>query len=453
MRFHDSRRSRLALGVALAGCVDGAQARQHDSMVAMISRAESDHAHHGEVSDASLVVDGRLDRSAVVSAVLARNPDLDAARAAWRAAVAGYPSAVALEDPMARYALAPLGIGSSLPLGQRIEVSQKLPWPGRRQRRGDSALAEAEAARADVEALGLDLAEAAVDAFDDDYIATRALEINQHHRELLERIESSAIAQYTAGRASQQDPLEARTHIIELERERLMLDTQRRAAVATLNRLLHRRADAELAPPALRAVTVTATTTTTTTPPATTSGEPSREHPGRVAAEARLRARRAEAEDAGLAFYPSFEVMASYDSMWDAWQHRWMIGVGVEIPLSRGKRGADVERARAEQARAAAELAAVADRLDEARARARSEVEESTRALDLYQAQLLPTARQRVDAALAGFSTGQNPFSAVVMAEHELRDVELAIERTRADLDRHLAALERAEGRMPGGAR
>jgi outer membrane protein TolC len=446
MRFHDSRRSRLALGVALAGCVDGAQARQHDSMVAMTSRAESDHAHEGEITDASLVVDGRLDRSAVVAAVLARNPDLDAARAAWRAAVAGYPSAVALEDPMARYALAPLGIGSSLPLGQRIEVSQKLPWPGRRQRRGDSALADADAARADIEVLRLDLAEAATDAFDDDYIATRALEINQHHRELLGRIESSAIAQYTAGRASQQDPLEARTHIIELERERLMLEAQRRAAVATLNRLLHRRADAELAPPALRAATAT-------TPPAQVSGEPSREHPGRVAAEARLRARRAEAEDARLAFYPSFEVMASYDSMWDAWQHRWMIGVGVEIPLSRGKRDADVERARAEQARAAAELAALADRLDEARVRARSEVEESTHALELYEAQLLPTARQRVDAALAGFSTGQNPFSAVVMAEHQLRDVELAIERTRADLDRHLAALERAEGRIPGGAR
>jgi outer membrane protein TolC len=448
MRFPDSRRSCLALGVALAGCADGAQARQHDSMVATISRAESDHAHHGEISDAALVVDGRLDRSAVVAAVLARNPDLDAARAAWRAAVAGYPSAVALDDPMARYALAPLGIGSSLPFGQRIEVSQKLPWPGRRQRRGDSALADAEAARADIEVLRLDLAEAAIDAFDDDYIATRALEINQHHRELLERIENSVIAQYTAGRASQQDPLEARTHIIELDRERLMLETQRRAAVATLNRLLHRRAGAELAPPVLRAATAT-----TTTPPAAVSGEPSREHPGRVAAEARLRARRAEAEDARLAFYPSFEVMGSYDSMWDAWQHRWMIGVGVEIPLQREKRGGDVERARAEQARAAAELAAVADRLDEARARARDAVEESTRALDLYQAQLLPTARQRVDAALAGFSTGQNPFSAVVMAEHQLRDVELAIERARADLDRHLAALERAEGRIPGAAR
>jgi outer membrane protein, heavy metal efflux system len=426
--------------VAVAGCVAGARVRPHDTLVAAVARAEAARDRTPPLDDASLAVDGALDRAAVVAAVLARNPDLDAARAAWRAAVAAYPSAVALEDPTARYALAPLSLGSDARFGQRIEVSQKLPWPGRRQLRGDAAVADAEAAQADLEALRLDLAQAAVQAFDDDYVAVRALDINQHHRELLERIERSVIAQYTAGRASPQDPLEVRAHVIELDRERLMLETQRRAAVATLNRLLHRPADAALPPP-----------------PAQLARAPSSgarlDPPGQVAAAARLRARRAEADDAALAFYPSFEVMGSYDSMWDRWQHRWMIGVGIEIPLERGKRRADQERARAEQVKAAAELASVTDLLDEGRVRARLGVEESTRALELYEQQLLPTARQRVDAALAGFTVGRNPFSAVIMAEHELRDVELAIERTRVDLDRHLAALDRLEGLLPGGAR
>jgi outer membrane protein, heavy metal efflux system len=353
--------------------------------------------------------------------------------------VAAYPSAVALDEPMARYALAPFSIGSDAPFGQQIEVSQKLPWPGRRQLRGDAAIADAEAARADLESLRLDLAEAAVQAFDDDYIAVRALDINQHHRELLERIETSVLAQYTAGRASQQDPLEARTHIIELDRERLMLETQRRVAVARLNRLLHRKPGAELPPPPAHLAVAS-------------SIEAPHEHPRQVAASARVRARQAEVEDANLASYPSFEVMGSYDSMWDTWQHRWMIGIGIEIPLEREKRRGDLERARAEQARAAAELASVTDMIDEDRARTRHEVEEATRALDLYEKQLLPTSRQRVDAALAGFTAGQNAFSTVVMAEHALRDAELTIERTRADLDRRLAALDRLEGRIPGGA-
>lgn len=426
--------------LGLGGCLDGARVRQHDAMMVAVSRATAGQAAGKARDDASLVVDGALDRAAVVAAVLARNPDLDAARATWRAAVAAFPAAVALDDPMASYAIAPFSVGSDAPFGQRIEITQKLPWPGKRQLRGDAALADAEAAQADLESLRLDLAEAAVQAFDDDYIAARALEINQHHRALLERIERSALAQYATGHGSQQDALEVHAHIIELDRDRLMLEKQRRIAVARLNRLLHRKADAELPPPPAR-LSVART------------ADAAREHPRRTAAAARIRARQADVEQADRAFYPDFEVMASYDSMWDMWQHRWMIGVGIEIPLQRGKRRADLERARAEQAKAAADLATVTDTLDEDRERARREADESTEALALYEQQLLPTARERVDAALAGFTSGQNAFSTVMMAEHALRDAELAIERTRADLDRQFAALDRLEGRIPGGAR
>lgn len=426
--------------ITAAGCGEAAAVRQHDALYAALSRAEPEPARARPPDDASLAPRGEVDRAALVAAVLAQNPDLDAARATWRAALAAYPSVIALDDPMVSYAIAPFSIGSQTPFGQQIQLSQALPWPGKRRLRGDAALADAEAAQADFEALRLDLAEAAVQALDDDYIAVRALEINQHHRELLEQIESSAIARYTAGHASQQDPLEARAHILELERERLMLERQRRAAVAVLNRLLHRPPDADLPPPPAHL---------TVAP----RGEAAAEHPRQRAAKARIRARQTDIVGADLAFYPDFSVMGSYESLWDVWQYRWLIGVGIEIPLQRDKRRADLERAHADRAKAAADLASVTDMLGEGRARARDEIDESTRVLELYEHQLLPTTRERVDAALAGFTAGQTPFSTVVMAEHELRDVELAIERTRADLDRQLAALDRLEGRIPGGAR
>ena len=430
------------LVTGLVGCVNGAQVRQHDTLEAALSRAESEHARVQDMDDASLVAGGALDRAKLVAAVLARNPDLDVARATWRAAVAAYPSAVTLDDPMASYGVAPFSIGSDVPFGQRIEINQKLPWPGKRKLRGDAAIADGEAMQADYESLRLDLAEATVQAFDDLYIAARALEINHHHRELLDRIEKSAMAQYTAGHASQQDPIEAHTHILELERERLMLEKQQRVAIVMLNRLLHRKPDAELPPPPARLVVA-----------ASTPAEAGHAHPKQVAASARIRARQADLDEANLAFYPDFEVMGSYDSMWNTWQHRWMIGIGIEIPLQRGKRRADLERARAEKAKAAAELSSVTSTLEEGRERARREVDEATKSLDLYEKQLLPTARERIDAALAGFTAGQNPFSTVVMAEHALRDVELAIERTRTDLDHQLATLSRLEGRIPGGTR
>ena len=149
MNYHARLSSVLVTG--LAGCINGAHVRQHDILYAAVSRADSDRARVQDVDDASLVVGGELDRAKVVAAVLARNPDLDVARATWRAAVAAYPSAIALDDPMASYAIAPFSIGSDVPFGQRIEVSQRLPWPGKRELRGDAAIADAEAMQADYE--------------------------------------------------------------------------------------------------------------------------------------------------------------------------------------------------------------------------------------------------------------------------------------------------------------
>jgi outer membrane protein TolC len=407
-------------------------------MVDMLARGDRDRARSSEVAFGTT-----LDRDSLVAAVLARNPEVDVARETWRASVAAYPVATTLEDPMVSYTVAPFTIGSSAPFGQTFEVRQKLPWPGTRALAGDAAIADAQAAEADLATLQLELAGATVDAFDDDYIAARALEVNHHHRELLERIEKAALAQITVGRGSQQDALEVRAELVALERERLMLETQQRVAVAKLNRLLHRPANAELPPPPQTLVDVTTHALSKDVV----------EHPRLVAAKARIRARNADVARADRAFYPSFEVMATYDGFWDAWQQRMMIGVGINVPIEReGRRGA-LDMARAEEAKQTAELATTRDMLAEDRERASQELAEARQARDLFEKQLLPVARERVDAALAGFATGQNAFSAVVMAEHALRGAELQLEQGRADVDRRAAAVDRAEGRIPGGGR
>ena len=424
------------VAATLWGCA-GANEQQYEASVSALERVERGRAIT-EQHAAGLTLGAVLDRAALVRAVLARNPDLEAARQAWRAAIAAYPSATSLEDPMASYDLAPFSIGSSaVPYGQRIDLSQKLPWPGKLADAGDAAIADADASEADYGALQLVLAEATVDAFDDDYVAARGLAINAHHHRLMERIEKSATAQYTVGHASQQDPIEAHARIIALDRERLTLETRQRIATARINRLLHRPDDAALPPPP---------DTLAVPPPDAAVGA----HPLEVAARARVRARAADVDRTDLAFYPDFTIMGSYNSMWSTWQHRWMVGVGINIPIERARRHADVDRARAAQARAEAELVSVDDQLAEARTDARREVDEATQAVALYEQRYLPTARERVDAALAGFTAGQNPFTTVVLAEHELRDIELALEEARAELDRRTAALDRALGRIPG---
>ena len=418
------------------GCAGVEASRERDSMIEALSKSGSES--HLSVEHDVAFVGGALDRAPLVTAVLARNPELDVARETWRATVAAYPSAVALADPMVTYEIAPFSVTGDAPFGQRIQLAQKLPYPGKLALAGDAVLANADAARADYDLLRLALAEATVDAFDDYYIAARALDVNAHHRALIERIQHSVTAQYIVGRAAAQDPLEAEAALIALERERLMLDAQDRAAIARINRLLRRAPEAPLPPPPATLAVIAAAS-----PPP---------HPRRPA-QARLRARAAELANAERAFYPDLELMAGYDSMFGEWQHQLTIGIAIELPIERGSRRAAVERARAALAGAAAELVAVTDTLAEDLERGRRDVDEAAAAFALYEQRALPNARARVDAALAGFTTGQAPLSSVMMAEHALREVELAVERARADLDRRIATLDRLSGRIAGGGR
>src|ERR671936_68628 len=69
--------------------------------------------------------------------------------AAWRAAQARYPQVTALDDPMFAATVGPGTIAPDDPginFAWRVEVSQKLPYPGKLRLRGESALAEASAA-------------------------------------------------------------------------------------------------------------------------------------------------------------------------------------------------------------------------------------------------------------------------------------------------------------------
>src|SRR6266545_3951502 len=240
-----------AAALLLAACGSANLDRRYDRMLAETGRARPLSAIAADDGRALFAGATTLERAAVVEAVLARNPDVEAARQAWRAALAGFPQAAALDDPMLSYSFAPLSIASDARFGQRVELAQMLPFPGKKRLAGEVALAEAEAARGSFEAVRLELALMASNLYDDLYVAARAIDVNRQHQELLAKLKKSAEAQYAAGRATQQDPLQAEVELVYLERDRVVLETDRDVVIAQLNGLLHRRPEAPLpVPPA-----------------------------------------------------------------------------------------------------------------------------------------------------------------------------------------------------------
>jgi outer membrane protein, heavy metal efflux system len=387
-----------------------------------------------------------LDRPELVAAVLARNPSIAAAREGLRAALAEIPQATALDDPMVGYEVAPLSIAGQAPFGHAVSVRQKLPFPGKRRLAGDAALAMAETEAAEIDVVRLGLAQLTSELYDDYYAAARALEINAHHRMLYEQMKKSAEVQYMAGRAAQQDPIQAEVGLARLERERIMLEAERDQIVARLNGLLHRAASASLPPPPSELALASAPTGTS----AELQDLALRRRPQREAAHARIRAAHARTAVAERASYPDVELMGSYNSMWDMPEHRWMVGVMIDIPLQRARRRAAVGQAQAQTARARFEDERLVDEIRVEVDRAHRRVVEATALVEVQEKKLVPAARAQVDASRAGFASARNSFAAVVQAQENLRESELELELGRAELSRRRAALARAVGLVPG---
>jgi outer membrane protein TolC len=152
--------------------------------------------------------------NAVVETVLARNPTLPEMFAAYQAAMARYPQATSLDDPMFGGSVGPATIGADeLNFAYRLEIAQKFPWGNKLALRGESALAQASAAGHAIEDARLQLRESARMAFYDYYLATRALEVNEEALRLLREFRASALERYRNQLTPQQDILQADVEI------------------------------------------------------------------------------------------------------------------------------------------------------------------------------------------------------------------------------------------------
>lgn len=431
----------IASGCALGG---GAELRRQQRALDAFESAGA------EASSRPFAGVATLERAVLVEEVLRRNPTIAAARFAWRAALARHPQETALPDPTFAYSLGPRTFGSStVPQeAHRFEVGQAIPFPGKLSLRGAAALAEAEAAARDHDAVRLRLATMASLLYDEYWLLARAAEINAEHLRLVGELRAIATARYETGVAEQQDPLRAELEEITLEHEGVELATARRITSQQLALLLHEPGGVVLPPPPASLAPVEAPGDDD----AAALDAALDECPELRAAAARVRARAAGEELAHREFLPDFRVMGSYDWSWNETDMRPMLGVEVEVPLQLARRRAAVEQARAELQQARHEQASLEDEVTTEWVSARARLAEARHLLELVRDRQLPAARDQLAAARSSYEAGRVDVSDVIEAERALRAAELAAERALADTSRRAAELAAARGHMPGVA-
>jgi len=378
-----------------------------------------------------------LTPGSLVALVLRANPGIAELSAAAEAAALNVKPASSLDDPVFSYAFAPRTFGrEGQGLNQKIELSQKIPWPGTLAAREQSALASAVVADEGVHTLRLQVAAVARSAFAEWYFTHRALEIHQSTHHLLAELRAVAETRYAAGRALQQDVLQAELEQLHLDRHGLMLTQQRDAAKAQINALLNRVPDAPVPLPGKVSIPKNVA------PLATLQDYALQAHPELRGLDAQIASREAKVTVAEKALLPDLRFTAGYNSLWDEVDKRPIVGISINVPLNRSKRKAEIDKAKWEVRQTQSRLENQRAQLLGELARARAEVVESIESVLLYENSLLPLADEFMDAALADYRSGAGDFVAVIAAErHKLTAAE-DLERNRADYLRHSADLD-----------
>jgi len=388
----------------------------------------------------------------VVEQALARNPSLAEMQAAWQAASARYPQAISLDDPMVAGTFGPGTISPDdrgVEFASRLEISQKYPWPGKRQLRGQNAFAAANAAADDLDDMRLQLIESAKNAFYDYYLAERGLEVNDEILGLLKRIREDAQSRYESSRekVSIQEVYQFNVEIGKEQQRRLELERMRRVAKSRVNTLMHLASENPLPPPP-KNLKVGGEDRTLAELRQTGLAR----RPDLQAVRNRVAAEEANLELAYKEFYPDLEPFFMYDRfMGNASANRdlaAMLGVRLNLPVRRARRNGAVEEAEARLTQRRAELAKLTDQASFQIDRAYQEVRESADSVRLYENKILQDAQANVEAAQPAYKTGLVPASNLLEAERGLVDLKNRYYEAVADYFRRQAALDRAVGEL-----
>lgn len=389
-----------------------------------------------------------LSVDALIEHVLARNPALAQMAAAWQATSARYPQVTSLEDPMFGATIGPGTFGPDDPgieFAYRLEISQKLPFPGKLKLRGDNALAEASAAGLDVDDMRLQLAESARMAFYDYYLVDRALEVNDESLRLLREFRKNAQTRYQTGLVPEQDVLQADVEIGKEQNRRLELEQMHVVTVAQINTLMHLPPDQRLPPPPKQ---LKATEKLPDAQILRTIALARR--PDLKALSDRIAAEEATLALAQKEFYPDFEPFFMYDrfmgNVSDNRDLAAMLGVRLNLPVYGRRRYGAIAEAEARIGQRRAELAKQTDRVNFQVLEAHARVQQSERSVQLYHDTILRAAEANVKAAQSAYTTGKIPFLSLIEAQRNVVNLRDRYYQTLAEYFRRRAALERAVG-------
>jgi len=219
-------------------------------------QAERESHPPGARSKAQFVIGGpQITLDDLVDVALAQNPSIKSAGEKYQAQQARIPQARSLPDPTLSGGwmgnIRPFSVQQNDPSSYRgLTVAEDFPYPGKLKLRGQIADRDAEAAWWDYEQTRRQVASDVKVAYYEYFYYTKAIEITEKDKDLLQKLASIAQELYRVGKGMQQDVFRAQVQVSRIDQKLIVFRQQEDTARAHLNTLLYRDPELPLPPAA-----------------------------------------------------------------------------------------------------------------------------------------------------------------------------------------------------------
>jgi outer membrane protein TolC len=380
----------------------------------------------------------------LIQEVLARNPEIVAARQQWEAASQRIVQARTLEEPnlSVQWWNAPQSFNVGRAENTIIGLSQKFPFPGKLALKEEVASLSSEMTEQSFRAKERDLIARLKQVYYDLFLAQKAIQIHHEQIDLLKQFFEIANAKFQAGKGSQVDVLKAQVELSMLHQQLPVLEQRRDTAQGKLNQLLDRDPRFPLAP---------------SQAPREGRFDQDFEDLYRTATTARPELKAADLavqrneQSHALAlreYYPNIDVGVQRFQNLQA-PNGFGAMVSINLPFafwSKPKYDAAVKEAAAAVAVARAEQRTLESltrfQIQDLLAKLRASWEVAV----LYRTTVLPQAEQGVAAARAGYRTGRTGFLDLIEADRAWRGFQLEYYRALVEREFRFAELEQVIG-------
>jgi len=409
------------------------------------ARAPSDSTAPSDSVDTGIVLSPESPLNDFLRVAALNNPGLKASYENWMALMSLTAKAGGWPDPVISYGYFIQSVETAIgPQQHRLALTQAIPWFGKLSARGSAAEQAALAAEAKVRAARLALFSRVAQAYYEYAFLSDAISYTRENLELMKVQESVVRSRYRTQSAAYADLIKSQVELGTLQDRLSTLEDRRNALAARLNETLGRVPESPLPWPLQVQAPDFEMPAKEQVRSALLAQNPileSFDHQMASVDERIVAAKRDGLPDFTIGVQTILTGRSDLTSFPGQGKDAWIATVALKLPLWRGKYRGETEAAQArrrqiEHARSDRQLKLLAQSEE-----LLFQVRDAERKIELYGNNLLPKARQSLQATATAFQTGDANFLDFLDAQRTLLRFELDHSRALADRGERLVQL------------